>query len=39
MESNGSDAECLPDLESWVDFLASSLDADIIVDDEDEVEG
>ena len=39
MESDSSDAECLPDLESWDDFLASSCDADIIVDDEDEVEG
>ena len=29
----------LPDLESWDDFLGSSFDADIIVDDEDEVEG
>ena len=28
-----------PDLEIWDDFLASSFDADIIVDDEDEVEG
>ena len=39
MESDSNDAECLPDLESWDDFLASSFDADIIVDDEDEVEG
>ena len=39
MESNSSDADCLPDLESLDDFLASSCDADIIVDDEDEVEG
>ena len=39
MESDSSDMECLPDLESWDDFLGSSCDADIIVDDEDEVEG
>ena len=39
MESDSSDAESLPDLESWDDFLASSFDADIIVDDDDEVEG
>ena len=39
MDSNSSDAECLPDLESWDDFLASSFDADIIVDNEDKVEG
>ena len=39
MESDSSDAERLPDLESWDDFLVSSFDADIIVDDEDEVEG
>ena len=35
MESDSSDAECLPDLESLDDFLASTFD----VDDEDEVEG
>ena len=35
MESDSSDTECLPDLESLDDFLASSFD----VDDEDEVEG
>ena len=39
MESDSSDAECLPDLESWDDFLVSSFDADIIVDNKDEVEG
>ena len=39
MESDSSDAECLPDLESWDHFLVSSFDAEIIVDDEDEVEG
>ena len=39
MESDSSHVECLPDLESLNDFLASSFDADIIVDDEDEVEG
>ena len=39
MESDSSDTESLPDLESWDDFLASSFDADIIVDDDDEVEG
>ena len=39
MESDSSDAESLPDLGSWDDFLASSFDADIIVGDEDEVEG
>ena len=39
MESNSSDAEHLPDLESWDDFLASSFDTHTIVDDEDEVEG
>ena len=39
MESDSSDAERLPDLESWDDFLVSSFDADIIVDNEDEVEG
>ena len=39
MESDSSDAERLPDLESLDDFLASSFDADIIVDHEDEVEG
>ena len=39
MESDSSDVECLPDLESWDAFLASSFDADIIVDDKDEVEG
>ena len=39
MESDSSDAEGLPDLESLDDFLASSFDADIIVDDKDEVEG
>ena len=38
MESNNSDMECLPDLESWDDFPASSFDADIIVD-KDVVEG
>ena len=35
MESDSSDAECLPDLESLDDFLASSFDTN----DEDEVEG
>ena len=35
MESDSSDAERLPDLESLDDFLVSSFD----VDDEDEVEG
>ena len=39
MESDSSDVECLPDLESWDDFLASSFDADIIGDDKDKVEG
>ena len=39
MESDSSDMECLPDLKSWDDFLVSSFDADIIVDDEDEVAG
>ena len=39
MESDSSETEHLPDLESWDDFLVSSFDADIIVDDEDEVEG
>ena len=39
MESDSSDAERLPDLASLDDFLASSFDTDIIVDDEDEVEG
>ena len=34
MESDNSDAECIPDLESPDDFLASSFD----VDDEDEPE-
>ena len=35
MESDSSDVERLPDLESLDDFLASSFD----VDDKDEVEG
>ena len=39
MESDSSDVESLPELESWDDFLVSSFDADIIVDDDDEVEG
>ena len=39
MESDSSDVECLPDLKSLDDFLASSFDADISVDDEDEVAG
>ena len=39
MESDRSDAARLPDLESWDDFLASSFDAYIIVDNEDEEEG
>ena len=39
MGSDSRDAECLPDLKSLDDFLTSSFDPDIIVDDEDEVEG
>ena len=35
MESDSSDAECLPDLESLDDFLAFSFD----INNEDEVEG
>ena len=39
MESDSSDAEWLPHLETVDDFLASSFDADVIVDGEDEMEG